>query len=194
MHLPARRTTPTRACLGKEIAHLVRPSGKSLGRDLVATLGRLVDFFLQEVVKDGAQDNNGGEHADLIPGGDDGGTENVRGQLELKPDREPAAELEPYPLLRTGGRAAHEGQQGLHRGFDGRQPDDESGTGLDPAALLEGLEHDPEVIAAASTLLSGIRAKFPGGLDQDTLGDLDTILADARALATGRALASASDA
>jgi exonuclease SbcD len=61
--------------------------------------------------------------------------------------------------------------------------------GLDPEALLAGLEIDPEIRARAADLISLVKSKLPGGLADDALDDLDAILADARALAVARAVA-----
>jgi len=63
--------------------------------------------------------------------------------------------------------------------------------GLDPAALLAGLEHDDDVRMRASELIALVRAKLPGGLSEHALDDLDAILAEARSLASARALGSA---
>jgi exonuclease SbcD len=63
--------------------------------------------------------------------------------------------------------------------------------GLDPAAMLAGLEHDGELRARAGELVALVRAKLPGGLSETALDDLDAILSEARALASARALGSA---
>jgi DNA repair exonuclease SbcCD nuclease subunit len=63
--------------------------------------------------------------------------------------------------------------------------------GLDPAAMLAGLEHDDELRARAGELIALVRAKLPGGLSETALDDLDAILGEARALASARALGSA---
>jgi DNA repair exonuclease SbcCD nuclease subunit len=61
-------------------------------------------------------------------------------------------------------------------------------TGVDPQALLAGLEHDPEIRDRAEKLLALVRSKLPGGIGDGALDDLDSILADARATASGRVM------
>lgn len=59
---------------------------------------------------------------------------------------------------------------------------------LDPVALLDGLERDPELRRAAAEILAGVAARMPGGIERDALAeDLDALLADARALVLDRA-------
>ena len=63
--------------------------------------------------------------------------------------------------------------------------------GVDPAALLVGLEHDDEVRSRAAELVALVRAKLPAGIGEGALDDLDAILAEARSLASARALGGA---
>ena len=60
--------------------------------------------------------------------------------------------------------------------------------GLDPAALLAGLDQDPEIRAAAEALAALVASKVPGGDGAALFPDMDALLADARALALGRLL------
>ena len=62
------------------------------------------------------------------------------------------------------------------------------GTGIDPAALLEGLEADPGIRLELTKLIDLLKSKMPGALTESSLDDIDTILADARALVSARAL------
>ncbi|MCP8937885.1 DNA repair exonuclease [Alsobacter sp. SYSU M60028] len=64
------------------------------------------------------------------------------------------------------------------------------GAGLDPQALLEGLERDEGLRAAARKRLDDVLARIPAGIpERDALAeDLDGLLADARALVLGRAV------
>lgn len=64
-----------------------------------------------------------------------------------------------------------------------------AGEGLDVAALLGGLDQDPALRDEARQLLSQVLAKIPPAADgREALeGDLDGIVADAMALALGRA-------
>jgi DNA repair exonuclease SbcCD nuclease subunit len=63
--------------------------------------------------------------------------------------------------------------------------------GVDPAALLVGLEHDGDVRLRAAELIALVRAKLPGGVGEGALDDLDAILAEARSVASARALGGA---
>jgi DNA repair protein SbcD/Mre11 len=63
------------------------------------------------------------------------------------------------------------------------------GTGMDPEALLAGLEHDPEIRAGAQTLMALLAGKLPGGITDAGFDDLDALLAEARAMAAARAVA-----
>jgi exonuclease SbcD len=65
------------------------------------------------------------------------------------------------------------------------------GAGLDPQALLAGLESDDEIRAQARDMIALVKSKMPAAFSEDGLDDLDSILADARALATARALTGA---
>jgi exonuclease SbcD len=60
--------------------------------------------------------------------------------------------------------------------------------GLDPAALLAGLDQDPEIRAAAEALVTLVASKVPRGDGAALFPDMDALLADARALALGRLL------
>jgi exonuclease SbcD len=60
---------------------------------------------------------------------------------------------------------------------------------LDPAALLEGLEHDAIMRQQAADVIATVTAKLPGGITVDEISltdDVDAVLADARALVLGR--------
>ena len=60
---------------------------------------------------------------------------------------------------------------------------------LDPAALLEGLEHDADMRRQAADVIATVTAKLPGGIATDEISltdDMDAVLADARALVLGR--------
>ncbi|WP_020179187.1 DNA repair exonuclease [Methylopila sp. M107] len=60
---------------------------------------------------------------------------------------------------------------------------------LDLAALVDGLDGDPDVVARARELVGAIAAKLPpqAGSEEGALdGDIASLLADARALALGR--------
>ncbi len=62
---------------------------------------------------------------------------------------------------------------------------------LDLAALIDGLDDDPEVLAAARELVATVAAKLPAQAsgDEPALGDdVAALLAEARALALGRAV------
>ena len=61
------------------------------------------------------------------------------------------------------------------------------GTGIDPAAFLAGLETDPEIRTEAARAIELVKSKLPAMLDDNDL-DIDTILADARALLTARTM------
>lgn len=63
-----------------------------------------------------------------------------------------------------------------------------SAGGMDPEALLAGLENDPLLRKEAEETLARVLAKLPAGLDVSSLDDLGAIMSDARALATARAL------
>jgi len=69
-----------------------------------------------------------------------------------------------------------------------RSPAPDAETRVDAASLLAGMEHDPEIRARAESLLALVAGKIPGGVDNAALPDLDTLLADARATAIGRAM------
>ena len=60
--------------------------------------------------------------------------------------------------------------------------------GVDPLALLVGLEHDDEVRLRAAELIALVRAKLPAGIGEGALNDFDAVLAEARMLASARAL------
>lgn len=64
--------------------------------------------------------------------------------------------------------------------------------GLDPVSLLSGLEQDAEMRAKAAEFVAQVRGKLPRDIGDDGLDDLDALLADARILATARALGGAS--
>jgi exonuclease SbcD len=67
----------------------------------------------------------------------------------------------------------------------------DSAASLDLGAILEGLEHDPNLRAAASQLLASIAGKLPGGMvtGETPLPDnLDELLGDAQALVLGRTM------
>ncbi|MDB5594124.1 MAG: repair exonuclease [Hyphomicrobiales bacterium] len=64
----------------------------------------------------------------------------------------------------------------------------EASGGLDPQALLAGLESDDEIRAQARDMIALVKSKMPAAFSEDGLDDLDSLLADARALATARAL------
>lgn len=61
---------------------------------------------------------------------------------------------------------------------------------LDLAAMLDGLENDDAVRAAAAKELASIQAKLPGGVasGQPLQADLDALFAEARDLVLGRAM------
>lgn len=63
------------------------------------------------------------------------------------------------------------------------------GSRLDPQALIAGLECDDEIRAQARDMIALVKSKMPAAFSEDGLDDLDSLLADARALATARALA-----
>jgi DNA repair exonuclease SbcCD nuclease subunit len=64
-----------------------------------------------------------------------------------------------------------------------------AGTGtLDIAALLAGLDQDPEIRTAAEKLATLVGSKVPGADNAALFPDMDAVLADARALALGRLL------
>lgn len=67
----------------------------------------------------------------------------------------------------------------------------EQGNLQDAAALLAGLEQDAELRQRADEMLALLRGKLPGALGEGAFDDLDTILAEARALAAARILGSA---
>ncbi|WP_406857987.1 DNA repair exonuclease [Alsobacter sp. KACC 23698] len=69
------------------------------------------------------------------------------------------------------------------------QAEGRDGTGLDPEALLAGLEHDPEIRAGAQEFIALLASKLPGGIADGAFDDLDAILAEARAIAAARAVA-----
>ena len=59
--------------------------------------------------------------------------------------------------------------------------------GIDPAALLQAIDRDPEFRARAQGALAEIAAKMPGGLDEsDLASELDALCAEAEALVLGR--------
>jgi exonuclease SbcD len=62
------------------------------------------------------------------------------------------------------------------------------GTGIDPAALLAGLETDPGIRLESARLIGLLKSKLPGALTEGVLDDLDGIIADARALVSARTL------
>lgn len=64
-----------------------------MGNDL-RTAGGGVDLFLEENVEQCPEYGDRGKLADLVPCGRDGGSENVRGELELEPESEPSSEVE----------------------------------------------------------------------------------------------------
>jgi hypothetical protein len=53
------------------------------------------------------------------------------------------------------------------------------------------LEHDGDVRLRAAELIALVRAKLPGGVGEGALDDLDAILAEARSVASARALGGA---
>ncbi|MCJ2035796.1 exonuclease SbcCD subunit D [Methylobacterium sp. J-068] len=59
---------------------------------------------------------------------------------------------------------------------------------IDPATLLEAVDHDPEFRARARAALAEITARMPGGLaaDDDLAADLDALCAEAEAVILGR--------
>jgi exonuclease SbcD len=60
---------------------------------------------------------------------------------------------------------------------------------VDLSAMLDGIEHEPAIHNAAAELISSIVGKLPGGIttEETILGeDLDTLLAEARAVVLGR--------
>lgn len=62
-------------------------------------------------------------------------------------------------------------------------------TSLDLAAMLDGLEQDSDLRASADELVGSITAKLPGGIVSSDIplgDDLDSLLADARALVLSR--------
>jgi exonuclease SbcD len=67
-------------------------------------------------------------------------------------------------------------------------------TSLDLAAMLDGLEQNSDLRASADELIRSITTKLPGGLassDASLADDLDSLLAEARALVLGRVTAKA---
>ena len=75
--------------------------------------------------------------------------------------------------------------------IDASSPGTDALAAVDLAAMLDGLERDPAIRAAAEALASSITAKLPGGVksDEAPVGDIDALLADARAAVLGRARA-----
>src|SRR5215207_3534578 len=59
----------------------------------------LVDLLLQEVVERGPKHRNGRELSDLVPGRSDRGAQNIGGEQEFEPERQPTSEAEPDLLL-----------------------------------------------------------------------------------------------
>jgi exonuclease SbcD len=57
---------------------------------------------------------------------------------------------------------------------------------LDPEVLLAGLAEDAELRARAEALLALVRGKLPSGVAAEDLGDLEALLAEARAVAAAR--------
>jgi hypothetical protein len=62
---------------------------------------------------------------------------------------------------------------------------------INPLTLLVGLEHDDEVRLRAAELIALVRAKLPAGIGEGALNDFDAVLAEARMLASARALGGA---
>ena len=75
-------------------------------------------------------------------------------------------------------------------GADSRRGRSEIGA-IDPSALLVGLEHDDEVRLRAAELIALVRAKLPAGIGEGAFNDFDVVLAEARVLASARALGGA---
>jgi DNA repair protein SbcD/Mre11 len=58
---------------------------------------------------------------------------------------------------------------------------------LDPAAILAGLESDPDLRTAATGLIALVKSKLPGSLPTDGLDDIDAVFEEAMALSIARA-------
>src|SRR5215203_2846141 len=106
----------------------------------------LVDFLLQEVVERGPKHRNGRELSDLVPGRSDRGAQNIGGEQEFEPERQPTSEAAPDLLLiiigvtrrRSGDAVSEEGGQSPSRRLDGGKPDDERCDGLRPGCEPQG--------------------------------------------------------
>jgi DNA repair protein SbcD/Mre11 len=69
------------------------------------------------------------------------------------------------------------------------RPPDDAALSVDLSAMLDGIERDPAVLSAAADLIATVVGKIPGGIttEETTLGgDLDALLAEARAVVLGR--------
>jgi DNA repair protein SbcD/Mre11 len=60
-------------------------------------------------------------------------------------------------------------------------------SGLDPVAILTGLEQDADFRNAAAQMIALVKSKLPGSLPTEDIDDLDSIIEEARALSIARA-------